>query len=568
MSISIYDHPSYTYAYDVVNNNIKLNDTPIRQATYVIKQCERFINDLKDTECKYFIDEDELQRITDLTKLINMADGLRVGTPVHESLVGFQWFFLVNMLCWKYKNNPNKRRYETSVLLIARKSGKSMLIGLIFLILMIIEPKYSQFFSVAPDRELSKIVKEEVAKLLESSPSLTKRFKIRNTDVFCNLTKSKFVPLANSVNRMDGRKANVFVADEVGALKNKYPISAMRSSQMNMLNRTGVLISTAYETQVNPMTEEVEYCEKVLDGVIEDDTYFSLLYKPDDIENWTDDLALYQANPLALEIPENLEELIKMRKKAIEMPSETVNFKTKHMNIFVNGNKEEVFIDVKDLKQCEIDSYDWTNKDVVLSFDLSLSGDNTAVSILTYDYVLDKYVAQSWGFIPGAKVEVKTQEEKVQYREYINRQWCYSCGDRTISYKFIEEFIINIENELGCNVKMIGYDKYNAMSTVGKLQEKDYECVEVKQGFYTLHPACKLMKESVLNEKFAYVKNDLFTLNVANAREITNAQNLTMVAKKVSRGKIDLLASLLNSFALIEDIEETSVYDNGGIFYV
>ena len=39
------------------------------------------------------------------------------------------------------------------------------------------------------------------------------------------------------------RKANVFVADEVGALKNRYPVEAMESSQMNMLNRTGILIS-------------------------------------------------------------------------------------------------------------------------------------------------------------------------------------------------------------------------------------------------------------------------------------------------------------------------------------
>ncbi|MEG2056816.1 MAG: terminase TerL endonuclease subunit [Romboutsia sp.] len=567
--MSIYEHPSYKYALDVVNNDIKLNNTSIRQGKYIIKQCKKFITDLEDDNCKYFIDEDELERISNLTKLINMADGLKAGTPVYESLVGFQWFFLVNMLCWKYKDNTSKRRYETSVLLIARKSGKSMLIGLIFLILMIIEPKYSQFFSVAPDRELSKIVKEEVAKLLESSPALTKRFKIRNTDIFCNLTSSKFVPLANSVNRMDGRKANVFVADEVGALKNRYPISAMRSSQMNMLNRTGVLISTAYESQVNPMVEEVEYCEKILDGLIEDDTVFALLYKPDDTEHWTDDLALYQANPLAIDVPENLEELFKMRMKAIEMPSETTNFKTKHLNIFVSGKKEEVFIDIKDLKKCEIDSYDWTNKDVVLSFDLALSGDNTAVSILTYDYNLDKYVAQSWGFIPASKIEIKTQEEKVPYNEYIRRGWCFGCGDKgIIDYGFIESFILSVESKLGCKVRSVGYDKYNAMSTVGKLEDAGLECTEVAQGYMTLHPACKLMKESVLNEKFAYVKNDLFTLNVANAREITNAQQLTMVAKKVSKGKIDLLASLLNSFALIEQIEESSVYETGGITFI
>ncbi|MPN20060.1 hypothetical protein SDC9_167436 [bioreactor metagenome] len=41
-----------------------------------------------------------------------------------------------------------------------------------------------------------------------------------------------------------------------------------------------------------------------------------------------------------------------------------------------------------------------------------------------------------------------------------------------------------------------------------------------------------------------------------------------MVAKKASKGKIDLLASLLNSFALIEQIEETSVYETDGITFI
>ena len=27
-------------------------------------------------------------------------------------------------MCWKYKNNPEKRKYETSIMLIGRKNGK------------------------------------------------------------------------------------------------------------------------------------------------------------------------------------------------------------------------------------------------------------------------------------------------------------------------------------------------------------------------------------------------------------------------------------------------------------
>ena len=56
-----------------------------------------FLDDVHNPdECKYFLDTNDLVKITNLTKLINMATGLKVGTPAHDALAGFQWFFLVN----------------------------------------------------------------------------------------------------------------------------------------------------------------------------------------------------------------------------------------------------------------------------------------------------------------------------------------------------------------------------------------------------------------------------------------------------------------------------------------
>lgn len=93
-------------------------------------------------------------------------------------------FFLVNALCWKYKQNPIKRRYEKSVLLIGRKSGKSFLVALIFILLLLIEPEYSEFYSVAPDKELSSIVKKEVEQTITAShPSIQKQFQITRSEV-------------------------------------------------------------------------------------------------------------------------------------------------------------------------------------------------------------------------------------------------------------------------------------------------------------------------------------------------------------------------------------------------
>lgn len=558
VSSYIKEHPAYQYATQVTNGEIIAGK-------YIKKACAKFLADVHNPKCEYFIDEDELKKIVGLTKLINMATGLMVGKPTYEALAPFQWFFLVNALCWKYKNNPIKRRYEKSVLLIARKSGKSFLVALIFILLLLIEPEYSEFYSVAPDRELSSIVKKEVEQTIAAShPSIRKQFQITRSEVRCLLTKSKFVPLANSENRMDGRKANVWVADEVGALRTRYPIDAMQSSQMNMVNRTGILISTAYETVNNPMAEEVEYAEKVLDGLIDDPTLFALLYKPDDPKNWLSDEALIQANPLAADLPENLEYLKKQRKKAIDIPSTKKNFLTKHLNIFVDGDDTEVYIPIAELRKNMITEYDWKGKEVFVGVDLSQTTDNTAVAMVTYDKDKDEYVAQAWAFIPEDNAENKSKIEKVDYFTMRDNGYCFFCGDKVISHRFVENFVLNLEKNYGVIVKGIGYDRYNCIASANRWYEEGYDTIEVKQHSSVMHPATKLLKERVLKGSFKWLQNKLLEINFANAREAKDTNLNTYVNKKKSTGKIDMVIAILNAMVLWnKEVEENgaSVYE-------
>lgn len=557
----IINHVSYQYAFSIVNREVIAGK-------YIIKACKKFIDDIdkmSDPDFEYTINMKLLKKIEGLTGLINMPTGLRVGIPASEALTGFQWFFIVNALCWVHKDNAAKRRYEKSVLLIARKNGKSFLTALMILLLMMIEPNHSEFYSVAPDKDLSSIIKKEITKMLDASPAINKYFKTVLKEVRFEIAghKTKFEPLATSNDRMDGRLATAFVADEVGALKTSYPIEAMESSQLNVLNRTGILISTAYDTTSNPMVDQVEYAQKVLDGVVPDDTLFALLYKPDNMKNWTSDEALLQANPLAIEIEENLKELKKMRSRAIEMISKQTNFKTKHLNIFVDGDIADVYVSVDDLRKCKIDSFDWHGKEVYIGVDLSKTTDNTAVSMMAYDRENEKFVVKVWAFLPEGNIESKIKTEKVDYRIMQKNGFCYFSGEKSINYKHIEDFVMNLESEYGVIIKNIGYDTWNAKSSAGKWHDEGFEVTEIKQHSSVLHPATKLLKECILNEKFAYEKNRLFEMNVANAREVLDNNLNGYVNKKKSTGKIDMLAATINAMVLwnAELIEGESVYN-------
>ena len=539
-------NPAIDYCNRVVNKEIPA-------PKYVKKQCKEFLKIVNGKSRKYFLDVKEVQLIENATKLMNMASGLAAGKSVYESLVGFQWFFIIAILCVKHKENPEKRRYETATLLISRKNGKTFLIAVIFAILLIIEPKFSEFYSVAADGELSRIVKKELDQLIISSPLIDKHFRIKRDVVECNLTKSMYKPLNYSNNRLDGRKSNVWLADEVGALPERYAISAMKSSQINMLNRLGIMISTAYPSEDNPMIEEVSYAKKVLDGAIDDETYFSLLYEPDDKKRWkTNDNIIFHSNPLALDIPDNLEYLYQQRKLAIEVATERTNFLTKHLNIFLQSDQQDVYLDIDKWKKCGVKDIDFTGKEVTVALDLSLTTDLTAISMMYKEN--GQYFVKAIGFLP--EESLANRREKIDYRALEGENECIITKGAIVDYNQVEEHIRGIEDMYNCSIKCIVADPFNATQMLLSLAE-DYEVIELKQSYTNLSPPTKEFRNEVYKGNVVYQKSKLFDWNVGNAitRKDKNENEMLDKGNK-NKQRIDLIAATIFAFSQVYQQEE------------
>ena len=143
---------AYKYASDVVNKKITA-------PKYVIKQCQEFLDIAEGKNSKYVINNNKVKHIEAILKLLIMPKGLKAGQSIYKCSCGYQWVFYISILCIVYKNNPNKRRYETAILEIARKNFKTYTIATTFILLFLLEPKYSKFYSVAPDGSLSREVK-------------------------------------------------------------------------------------------------------------------------------------------------------------------------------------------------------------------------------------------------------------------------------------------------------------------------------------------------------------------------------------------------------------------------
>lgn len=534
-------------------------ESKINAPKFVKLQIKEFLSIANNKDSRYKIDENKVRTIGELLKLLIMPKGLKANTTVYDAMAGFQWLFIIAILCTVERDNPDKRRYENAILEICRKNGKTFLIAVLFILLFFIEPKFSKFYSVAPDGSLSREIKTAIEEILRSSPAMLgkmngkEKFKMLRDYIHCNITENRYIPLNYSTGRLDGKLPSVFLVDETGALPNTYAIEAMRSGQLTILNKLGFIISTKYPTLNNPFEDEVDYAKRVLNGAVDDDKVFALLYEPDDTKGWaTNDEVLEQSNPLAIEVTEIMEDLKAKRQVAIEIESKRENFITKHCNIIYSGAGSESFVNIADLQKGAVDHIDWNGREVFLGVDLAMTTDNCAVSMVAYDEDEGQVLLQSVAFIPEDRIDEKSKLERIPYRDFINAGNCIPCGNRTVDYGAIERYIMEIESTYGVTVMGIGYDRYNALSTAQKLEDAGYTMVEIKQHSSVLHPATKWVAELVAEGNLLYDKsNKLLEINFENSRCVYDTNMNRYVNKKKSRGKVDMVVAGINAMYLL-----------------
>lgn len=529
---------------------------------YVKLQCSEILPVLLDEDPTYFVSNKKLTKIRGLLSIIKMPTGSKTGESVVTALAGFQIFFLVSVLCIYHRDDPTKRRFENVLLELPRKSGKTMLVALIFIISLLLEPKYSRLFSVAPDGALSREVYTLIKQFIGVSPLLQQInkkdiFKINRDKLLCILTENEYVPLNYSTSRMDGKMPSIWLCDETSALPDSYPISAMRLGSLPVKNKLGIMISTKYTKVDTPFEDEISFHKQRLDGVLQDCTAFALLYEPDPelIDQWaTSDKIIKQVNPLSVELQSVFDEVEKMRTQAIAVKGQQAQFKCKMLNIIAQSETES-YVDINDLQQCRIDEFDWSGRDVYVGVDLSMTTDNTSVVMVTRDEY-GHLVAKPMCFIPKDNKDKKSKEEKCDYQRYIDLGICIECGTNIIDYSKVEAYIIDtLRQEYAVNIISIGYDRYNAISTVNKLEEAGFDCIEIRQHSSVLAAPTKLLYEEITTHNFRYETNQLYEVNFANAVCTYDTNLNRFVHKKKSRGKVDMVVATLDAVTLLQQAE-------------
>ena len=106
-------------AYEFCRESVKKKTTP----KYVKAQMKAWMKICEGKDKKYIVSEKKVRQINNILKLLVMPKGLKAGLSLYQCTVGYQWLFYIAILATVYRDDENKRRYETGVLDTLLMSG-------------------------------------------------------------------------------------------------------------------------------------------------------------------------------------------------------------------------------------------------------------------------------------------------------------------------------------------------------------------------------------------------------------------------------------------------------------
>lgn len=545
-----------------------VRDDKVIACKYVKLAAKRWFDDLENAHNRgiYFDVAAAVKYFRFVGRYCRHSEGEWAGQIV--DLEPWQCFIEANIHGWM--NADGTRRFRVSYEEVARKNGKTLRMSAngIYYLVADNEPG-AQVYSAATKRDQAREIFEGSLEMVRQEAALLREVIDEEHKIKPRKGRGRFVPLSKDSKRMDGFNVHAGLIDEVHAHKDASLYNVIRSGTGARRQPIMRMITTAGFDRKSFCYDQRSRAIKILDGTVEDDSYFAIIYTVDDPEKWDDEREWVKANP-NLNISVNIQTLRQQCNEAKDIPDQKVEFLTKRLNIWTYG--QVVWMNMEkwnETKKNDIDGLlvfsekckksEFYQAECYGGLDLSSVEDIASLS-LTFE-MGDKKIVFNRGYLPQAALERRLKDGDPTLEKFKESGHLIVLPGEVLDYSFIKQDIININDWF--DVKGIAFDRWNSSSLVNELLELEIPMIQFGQGYASMSaPTKELMRLTLAKE---VEQNDpLLTWAVSNVVVVKDpAGNIKPDKSKVSE-KIDPAVSAIMSIALCmgnQEDEHDSIYN-------
>jgi phage terminase large subunit-like protein len=566
------------YARDVVKGKLSA-------CRYVALACARHLQDLASGKQRGLrFNPSEAERACRFIELLPHIKGRWAKLRELIVLQPWQVFIVANLFGWQKQTEDGRwvRRFHLAYIEVARKNAKSTLAAAIALYMLAVDGEEgAEIFSAATTRGQARIVFGAARQMALKTPRYRERFGV---EIFTHAlmqesTASSFVALSSDYNSLDGLNPHLAAVDELHAHKDRALWDVLETAMGSREQPLLLAITTAGGNQAGVCYEVRGYVVNILDtDGFDDDSVFGIIYTTDNPENWDKQEEWAKANPnLGVSVFRDFIE-DKVR-KARQSAAALNNFKTKHLNIWINASL--AFFSMENWKATEARGLylfdaagdpnpDFAGRPCYIGLDLA-----SEVDLAEVVYVFpeaEPLTVFGTHYLPEMLVEERASTVTGHYVNWSAPRpegyapWLTLTDGNTTDMDRIEEEIIRAAGFF--QVKAVAHDPWQAHQLVGHLMAKGIECIKVPPSVANFSPAMKDLEGRLQSGRFRHNEDPVATWQVANVVARRDFKDNVFPRKERPENKIDFMTALLeaNSRVVLEEpAQPPSVYETRGM---
>jgi phage terminase large subunit-like protein len=482
----------------------------------------------------YRFDEDAADHVCQFYEgFLRHHKGEWAGRPFE--LQPWQRFSLRELFGWKRPDGT--RRFRQAYEEVPRKQGKTEKAAGGGLYLTSADREAgAEIYSAATKKDQAKICHGAALEMLKRSPKLQEHVGHLRNNIHCSALGSRFEPLGADADTMDGLNPHAAIIDELHAHKNRkvYDVlltgmGARRQPLVWMITTAGLYDPTSIGWKMH------QYATQVLEGVIEDDTFFAFITAADEDDAWDDRDTWRKANP-GLGINVKWEYLEERAAQAAREPSFLNTFLRYHLNIWTQQVTRWISMD--SWRDCpeRAPEAELVGRPAYAALDLSQKLDLTALVLaLPDDGGFWDLVSRFW--CPEDRILERSNRDQVPYDAWARDGWIVATPGNVIDYDFIEAEAADLCDRF--QVLQLAYDPWSAMQTAIHLQEAGLPVVEMRQGYRSMSEPSKEFEKLVEGGKLRHGDNPVLTWMANNVAVTEDPAGNIKPAKDKSTERID-----------------------------
>ena len=512
--------------------------------------------DAPSDDSAYYFDEETGERpILFIEQFCKQSQGT-LGAALKLEL--FQKAFIQTLFGWLEKDT-GYRRFRETLLLVARKNGKTTLLAAIALYLLVADYEgAAEIYSVATKKDQAKKTLTEAVNMVKQSPELRAIIKKRRNDIYFPATASIFEALASDSNTLDGLNSHAVIIDELHAIRDRNLYEVMKQSTSSRRQPIVIMITTSGTVRESVFDNIYELACNIADGKITEDTFLPVLYELDDRAEWTDPQAWIKANP-GLGTIKRYSTLASFVERAKKNPEDLPGVLCKDFN--VKSVTAAAWLSYDEVKSdATFTMQDVYNTYAIGGCDLSATTDLTCATLLIRKSGDDPqiYVLQHY-FLPAKKLEMLDEHntQEAPYKTWADRGLLTVCDGVRVDYSDVTAWFCQMRDEYKIDTYKVGYDRALAGYWVDEMTSNGFEMVAVAQGPFTWSQPMREMGAAFADKKVNYNKNPVLLWCLTNTAVKKSGVNNIQPVKISDKRRIDGAVSLLNAWVIyVRDFED------------